>query len=298
GLLALALARHTVHLGDGVVDDLPLERAHRLELLLLARLRHLLRGGAPDPAELLTPVRAPPGDVEHQPAARTRFLLNRQPCQLLECLEDVAPRADELLEVVATVDTDDRAARLDVQVDVAVVVEQVEQPLQVVTRDVALADEQVLTGFRLLGLVGLLSRAGHPGGRGLVPGPGRAGRRLLLFRADPLCGLGHVVSPLSPVQVCSWSGGRRSRQRRLPPFDFFFPWLAGRCRLPPFFAQAPPFALLPVLFCDEPFLFAFCDDCSEELPADADSESPEACFFAACFGVFCGFCPGCGLFGR
>src|SRR5690606_33617724 len=38
GLLALALARHTVHLGDGVVDDLPLERAHRLELLLLARL--------------------------------------------------------------------------------------------------------------------------------------------------------------------------------------------------------------------------------------------------------------------
>ena len=58
-----------------------------------------------------------------------------------------APVADQLLQVAAADDRDDGALTLDVEVDVAVVVQDVEQPLQVVARRVTLGDEQVVLGW-------------------------------------------------------------------------------------------------------------------------------------------------------
>src|SRR4051812_13617791 len=149
-VLALALARDAGDRRHRVVHDLALERAHRLQPHPLAALQDRLRRRAAELAQLLAAVRAPARDVQHQPAARSRLLLDREPRQLLQRLEDRAAGAYELLEVLAAVDAHDRAAGLDVQVDVAVVVEQIEQPLEVVTGDVALLHEDVVATPRLL----------------------------------------------------------------------------------------------------------------------------------------------------
>ncbi len=77
--------------------------------------------------------------------------MDRQPGQLLQRVEHLALAADELRQVVAAVDADDRAVALHVQVDVAVEVQQVEQLLEVVAGDLALGDEallEVLAGRR------------------------------------------------------------------------------------------------------------------------------------------------------
>ena len=79
--------------------------------------------------------------VEHQPAAHAGALLHRQPGQLLQRVERLTLRADQRLQPVAD-DRHDGAIVLDVEIDVAVVVDDVEQPLEVVGGDVALLDQQ------------------------------------------------------------------------------------------------------------------------------------------------------------
>ena len=90
-------------------------------------------------------------------------------------------RADQLLEVLASVDADHRAPGLDVEIDVPVEVEDVEQALEVVPRDVALADQRSseLRSARVASSGGLpvsapaSARSGPPPGPATSPSPTR-----------------------------------------------------------------------------------------------------------------------------
>src|SRR5690606_6335903 len=75
--LPLALARHAVHGRHRVMDDLALERAHRLQLDPLPGFAHRLGGGAAELPKLLPASGPPTGDVEHQPAPDSGLLLDR-----------------------------------------------------------------------------------------------------------------------------------------------------------------------------------------------------------------------------
>jgi hypothetical protein len=125
------------------VHDLALERRHRRQPHRLAGLEGALGGAGADGGELVLARRAPAADVEHQPAADAGLAHDGQAGQLLHRLEHLAVLADQRVQAVAD-DRDDGALALDVHVDVAVDVGDVEQPLEVVAGDVALADEQVL----------------------------------------------------------------------------------------------------------------------------------------------------------
>ena len=81
-----------------------------------------------------------PADVEHQPAAHAHLALNGQPGQLLQRLQRLALVTDQRSETLAD-DRDDRALALDIHVEVAIEVEDVEQRLEVVRRDIAFLDE-------------------------------------------------------------------------------------------------------------------------------------------------------------
>ena len=84
------------------------------------------------------------GDVEHQPAALTRRGLHREAGELLEGLEHLPVLADEPARHPAVLGVDDRhrgAVTVDVDVDVTVEVADVEQRLEEVGRDLALALE-------------------------------------------------------------------------------------------------------------------------------------------------------------
>jgi hypothetical protein len=81
-----------------------------------------------------------PAHVEHQPAARSGFLGDCEPGELLQGVQGLAVRADERRQPRPD-DRDDRPVVLDVQIDVAVVIDDVQEPLQVVGRNVALLDE-------------------------------------------------------------------------------------------------------------------------------------------------------------
>ena len=72
-----------------------------------------------------------------RPRAVTGLAVDGQPGQLLQRLEHLAVAPDQLLQV-RTDDRDRRAVTLDVHVQVAVEVGDVEQLLEVVRRDVAL----------------------------------------------------------------------------------------------------------------------------------------------------------------
>jgi hypothetical protein len=92
---------------------------------------------------------APPGgpplrDVEHQPATRAGLLLHCQPGEFLERLQHHAARAYQFRQIVPAIDTHHGAAGLDVQINVAVVVHEIEQPLKIVARYVTFLDEKLL----------------------------------------------------------------------------------------------------------------------------------------------------------
>src|SRR6476620_2596032 len=91
----LALAVHTLHRGDGVVNDLALEGRHRRQLFALTGLQHPLSHLVPEGGQLVASASAPLGDVEHQPAALTRLLMHGQPGQLLKRVEHLALAADQ-----------------------------------------------------------------------------------------------------------------------------------------------------------------------------------------------------------
>ena len=70
--------------------------------------------------------------------------MHRQPGQLLQRVEHLALAAHQLGQVAAAVDAHDRAVALDVQIDVAVEVQQVQQLLEVVAGDLALGHQSLL----------------------------------------------------------------------------------------------------------------------------------------------------------
>ena len=141
-LLALGLAAHAVDRRDRVVHDLALERVHRRQPRRLAGLEHPRRGVGGELLQLVAARLPVAADVEHQPAAHRRSSAgppagsapaarraSRRACRPADCRS----RPD---------DRHDGAVVLDVEVDVAVVVDDVEQPLEVVGGDVALLDQQ------------------------------------------------------------------------------------------------------------------------------------------------------------
>ena len=89
-------------------------------------------------------------DVEHEPAAGAGLLGHGEPGEFLQRVEGLAPRSDQRTEVLA-LDRDDGSVVLDVEVDVAVEVDDVEQLLEVVGCDVALLHEQAAAVLRLVG---------------------------------------------------------------------------------------------------------------------------------------------------
>ena len=77
------------------------------------------------------------GDVEHQPGALAGLAVDRQPGQLLQRLQHLAVVADELRQLGPD-DRDRGTVTVDVHVQVAVEVRDVQQLLEVVGGDVAL----------------------------------------------------------------------------------------------------------------------------------------------------------------
>src|SRR5712691_2529585 len=122
---------------DGIVHYLPLERVHRAECLRLAGPLNLLRGAGTELAEIGPATSAVAADVEHQPGPPAGLPVHRQPGQFLQRVENLAAVADQLVERSAD-DGDDRAVAVHVHVDVAVEIGDIEQPLDVVGRYLAL----------------------------------------------------------------------------------------------------------------------------------------------------------------
>jgi hypothetical protein len=122
------------------VHHLALERVHRRELHRLPGLKHRTDGPLGQLAELGPPRGTVPAHVEHQPAALTGLLLHRQARQLLQRVQRLAVAAHKRLQIRAD-NRHNRPPVLDVQVDVAVVVDDVQQPFQVVGSNVALAHQ-------------------------------------------------------------------------------------------------------------------------------------------------------------
>ena len=94
--------------------------------------------------------------VQHQPRALARLPGDGQPRELLQRIQDGAVTAHQVpeLTVLDLHDGHHRAVALDVHVDVAVQVGDVEQALEVVGRQLALTLEQVGAGRGRLGLFG------------------------------------------------------------------------------------------------------------------------------------------------
>src|SRR4051794_21338996 len=206
-------------LGDDVVDDLALEGVHGLEAHRLAGPADLGHGTGRNVLQGAPTVGAITRDVEHQAAALTRPSLHRQPRQLLQRLEHLTVPADEAAQLTIPAalgqDRDGGTPVLDVDVDVAVQIDDVEELLEVVRRDLALLLQplQRRPALRPLGLVVL--------GRVLRLVVGSCGRDpsallLLLVLVRRWIHLGHdvplhdVVTPPPNVGVTEWSTPRAS----------------------------------------------------------------------------------------
>ncbi len=122
------------------MDDLALEGCHGCELLPLAAREHPPRHFVAHRGEFLAAAAAPARDVEHQPAALPRLLMNRQTRQFLQGVQYLATTADQLRQVLSTVDAHHRAVPLDVEIDVPVEIQEVEELLEVVAGDLTLGD--------------------------------------------------------------------------------------------------------------------------------------------------------------
>ena len=123
---------------------------------VVADLLHDLAGQLDQPLALLRPEA---GDVQHQPRPITRLAVDRQPGQLLESVEHLAVATHQLLQVRPH-DRDRGTVALDVDVQVAVEIGDVEQLLEIVGGNVAflleVLDPHVVIG--VLVVVGLLVR--------------------------------------------------------------------------------------------------------------------------------------------
>ena len=129
------------------MHDLPLERRHGGEGLRLAGTGDLLGHLLPVVGEL----GAAPGpvatDVEHEPGPVSGLPVHGEPGEFLECLQDRTVVADQLLQRRAD-DRYDRPVSLDVHVDVAVKVGDVQQAFHVVRGDIALELKVAQLGAR------------------------------------------------------------------------------------------------------------------------------------------------------
>ena len=133
GFDALGLGGQAL-LGDDVMADLALEGVHGVELDGLTGGAHAGDSLARDVPQLFLALGAEAGNVEHEARALAGLGLDGQAGQFLERVQDLAILADEALESLGIVgdDLDGCATVLDVDLDVAVKVSDVEQFFQVV----------------------------------------------------------------------------------------------------------------------------------------------------------------------
>ena len=156
GLGAFALTHHTIDRRDGIVDDLPFKRSHRVELLALTRIPDAFSYFPTEARQALATIRAPSSDVQHQAAPVTGCLLHREASQLLQCVEHLTLATYQLRQIVTAIDAHDRAIAIDIQVDVAVEVQDVEELLEVVTGDLSLFDESILLVILVIRIVDVI----------------------------------------------------------------------------------------------------------------------------------------------
>ena len=205
-LLALGLAAQPGG-GHRVVDDLPLERGHRLQL-------HRLAGGLDrlgrrrGPARRARPrgrrgTRRCPASAGCGPRSRGQ---HGQPGQLLQRLQHHAVPADQVRRrSPPTIETEARSP-LDVHVDVAVEVGDVQQVLEVVGRDLAL-----LLEIAAAAPGGACCRRASPAARSVGP----ARRRLAVVGRRPLLvDLGRGCDGVGVAGACSAVVGVRPRSTR------------------------------------------------------------------------------------
>src|SRR4051794_34111365 len=185
-LLAFALAVHAVHGSHRVVHHLALERRHRGQSLRLAAGGDAGGCGGAEGCQLHPTPGPIAGHVAHQAATYARSLLDRQSGEVLECLQGGTPFPDEDVQTLAH-DRYGRPAALDVEIQIAVEVENVQQFLEVVrgvfpllleVAHVRLAADgrrrRRLIRLYGVGLVGRLNGVGRQLGAGRI---GRVGHR-------------------------------------------------------------------------------------------------------------------------
>jgi len=167
---------YAVDAGDGIVDDLALERRHCLHRHRLTRGDDVGRGRSRQLDQGRPAALAVTAYVEHQPAALAGLSHHGQPGQLLQRVEDLAPAADQVVQLLAH-DGNDGTGSFDVHVDVTVEVDDVQQALEVVSGNLALLLQQGQVGHlavrRVLGAHGF--QGVGLGGLRLVRGLGRPG---------------------------------------------------------------------------------------------------------------------------
>ncbi|SKW38536.1 Uncharacterised protein [Mycobacteroides abscessus subsp. abscessus] len=121
--------------------------------------------------------------------------MNREPSQLLQGVQHLALTTDELRQVAAAVDTDNRTVTLDIQIDIAIEVQEVQQLLQVIAGDFALGNQTLLKvgrtrlslrrgGLLGRGLFGLCVQIGHRSSPSVTPVQNR-GRLALAATIGP-----------------------------------------------------------------------------------------------------------------
>src|SRR5665647_22177 len=126
---------------DRVMNDLALERGHRLHRQLFAGGLHGgddALGNGHQGSATFGPV---PGDVEHEPAPLAGRRLDREPGELLQRLQNLAVRAHQPARDAALLGVHDghcRTVTVDVYVDVAVHVGDVQELLEKVGRNLTL----------------------------------------------------------------------------------------------------------------------------------------------------------------
>ena len=141
------------------MDDLPLERRHGGQALWLTRARDLLGYGFPVVGKLGAAPGPVTADVEHQPGPVAGLPVHGEPGQLLQRLQDRAVVADQFVQRGAD-DRHDGPVTLDIHVDVAVQVRDVQQAFHVVRGDIALELEIAQLLGRVRGFPGVFGVLG------------------------------------------------------------------------------------------------------------------------------------------
>src|SRR5919198_1489801 len=193
-LLADALAFDAVDGGDDVMNDLPLERGHRRELLVLTTLGDPLGGAPGQVRELLAPLGLEAVDVDGDAHPALGLPEHGQTSQLLERGECLALLTDHEFQP-RTLDVDMAAGAVHPGGDVAVNVQYVQESFDEVGGQLRVGGDRVGIGD-----LGVASRRGcgptrlaltrgrdrlggiplcHPDGRGLSHLPKGRGNRLL-----------------------------------------------------------------------------------------------------------------------